>query len=123
MPPVDETNLFVTNFSWGKTVEDMKELFAPYGEFDVFVDRDGNEKPAVNLIMDKETGRSRGFGFVKYKNVDDAKAAIAALNGTEVDGRTITVVVARPREERADRPYAPRRNNYNNDNGGYSMAA
>lgn len=109
MSQVDQTNLFVTNFSWAKTVEDMKELFAPYGEFDVFVDRNGEEKPAVNLIMDKETGRSRGFGFVKYKNADDAAAAMAALNGTEVDGRVITVVVARPREERPERnSYAPR---------------
>ncbi len=122
MAQIDPTNLFVTNFSWGKTVEDMKELFAPYGEFDVLKDFEGNVKtdqngntmPAVTLIMDKETGRSRGFGFVKFVNADDAAKACAnvedgGLNGAEVDGRNIAVVVAKPREERP--AYAPR-NNY-----------
>ncbi len=81
----------------------MRELFSPYGEL-----------ASVKLITDRETGRSRGFGFVEFVNAEDAANACAdvdngGLNGAEVDGRAIAVVVAKPREERP--AYAPR-NNY-----------
>ena len=67
----------------------MRELFAPYG----VVDR-------INLITDRETGRPRGFGFIEMADDTAAQAAIAALNGQDLAGRTLTVNAARPREER-----------------------
>ncbi len=94
MTTVDNTNLFVGNFSWNMWEEDLKELFAPYGELE-----------DVKLIIDKMTGRSKGFGFVKFVNEEDAAKAIAELNDKEVDGREIKITVARPREERPERNY------------------
>ena len=94
---VDNTNLFVGNFSWNLGEEDMRELFASYGELE-----------EVKLIMDRMTGRSKGFGFVKFVNEEDAAKALEELNDKEVDGREIKVTVARPREER------PRREENNN---------
>jgi len=55
----------------------------------------------ANLITDRETGRARGFGFVTMSNDEEANKAVEALNGAELDGRTITVNIARPREERS----------------------
>lgn len=92
MTEVDNTNLFVGNFSWNLNEEDMRELFAPYGELD-----------SVRLITDKFSGRSKGFGFVKFVNGEDAEKALEELNGKEVDGREIVVNVARPREPREHR--------------------
>ncbi len=89
--------MFVGNFSWNLGEEDMRELFASYGELE-----------EVKLIMDRMTGRSKGFGFVKFVNDDDAARALEELNDKEVDGREIKVTVARPREER------PRREENNN---------
>jgi len=89
MTEVDNTNLFVGNFSWNLWEEDMKELFAAYGELE-----------DVKLIIDRMTGRSKGFGFVKFVNEDDAINALTELNDKEVDGRELKVTVARPREER-----------------------
>jgi RNA recognition motif-containing protein len=94
MTTVDNTNLFVGNFSWNMWEEDMRELFAPYGELE-----------DVKLIIDKMTGRSKGFGFVKFVNEEDAAKAIEELNDKEVDGREIKITVARPREERPERNY------------------
>ncbi len=90
--PVDNTNLFVGNFSWNLTEEDMRDVFAPYGELE-----------SVKLIIDRMTGRSKGFGFVKFVNEEDALKALEELNEKEVDGRNIKVTVARPREERPRR--------------------
>jgi len=70
----------------------MRELFAPYGEIE-----------DVKLIIDRMTGRSKGFGFVKFVNEEDAAKALEELNDKEVDGREIKVTVARPREERPQR--------------------
>ncbi len=92
MTTVDNTNLFVGNFSWNMWEEDMRELFAPYGEIE-----------DVKLIIDRMTGRSKGFGFVKFVNEEDAAKALEELNDKEVDGREIKVTVARPREERPQR--------------------
>lgn len=94
MATVDNTNLFVGNYSWNLNEEDMRELFAPYGELE-----------DVKLIIDRMTGRSKGFGFVKFVNEEDAAKAVEELNDKEVDGREIKVTVARPREERPERNY------------------
>ena len=88
--------IFVGNMHWETTEDALEALFAPYGR----VDR-------VQIIMDRYTGRSRGFGFVDMPNRDEAQAAIAGLSGIEVRGRTLTINEARPREER-DGPRRPR---------------
>ncbi len=68
----------------------LGELFAPHGNVE-----------SAKVITDKLTGQSRGFGFVEMSAAEEAKAAIAALNGTELDGRTLTVNEAKPREARS----------------------
>ena len=82
--------LFVGNLSFDTTENDLNDLFAAHGTV-----------AETNLMMDRETGRPRGFGFVTMNSVEEAQKAIATLNGKEMGGRTITVNVARPREERA----------------------
>ena len=82
-------NLYVGNLSYSTSQEQLQELFEAYGEV-----------ISANVITDRETGRSRGFGFVEMSNEDEANAAIDALNGQEVDGRTLTVNEARPRAPR-----------------------
>ena len=82
-------NLFVGNLAFQTTESDLRALFEPFGQ----VGR-------VHMAMDRETGRARGFGFVEMANDDEAKNAIAALNGKEVGGRNVTVNEARPREQR-----------------------
>ena len=67
----------------------MRKLFSPYGELE-----------DVKLIIDRMTGRSKGFGFVKFVNEEDAARAMEELNDKEVDGREIKITVAKPREER-----------------------
>ena len=83
------TKLFVGNLSFNTTENDLQDLFAPHGTVS-----------AVELIMDRMSGRSRGFGFVSMETKEGATTAIAALHGKEVDGRALTVNEARPREER-----------------------
>ena len=92
--------LFVGSLAWGTTSEALQAHFATIGEVE-----------KAQVITDRDTGRSRGFGFVSYVNDDDADKAIAELNGSDLDGRQITVNEAKPREER------PRRE-FNNDRGG-----
>lgn len=82
-------NLYVGNLSYDTNQERLQELFAAYGEV-----------VSANVITDRDTGRSRGFGFVEMSNEDEANAAINALNGQEIDGRTLTVNEARPRADR-----------------------
>lgn len=89
MTTVDKSNLFVGNFSWSLWENDMRKLFSPYGELE-----------DVKLIIDRMTGRSKGFGFVKFVNEEDAARAMEELNDKEVDGREIKITVAKPREER-----------------------
>jgi len=81
-------NIFVGNLNYRSTEEGIRELFEPYGEVD-----------AVRIIKDRDTGQSRGFGFVEMPNDDEARAAIAAIDGTDLDGRTINANEARPRED------------------------
>jgi RNA recognition motif-containing protein len=85
-------NIFVGNLSYTTTEDSLRRLFEQYGEV-----------TSVRIINDRETGRSRGFGFVEMANDDEARAAIAATNAKAIDGRTINVNQARPREERAPR--------------------
>ncbi|HLZ53203.1 MAG TPA: RNA-binding protein [Verrucomicrobiae bacterium] len=81
--------LFVGNLAFSVTENDLNDAFAAHGTV-----------TETNLMMDRATGRSRGFGFVTMGTSEEAQKAIAALNGTELGGRIITVNTARPREER-----------------------
>ncbi|MDA0838328.1 MAG: RNA-binding protein [Planctomycetota bacterium] len=82
-------NIYVGNLSFKATEEDIHEAFGAYGEV-----------LKASIIMDRDTGRSRGFGFVEMADKEEGLAAIEALNGTDLGGRSITVNEARPREER-----------------------
>jgi RNA recognition motif-containing protein len=86
------TKLYVGNLSFNTTENDLQDAFAAHGTV-----------TAVDLIMDKMSGRSRGFAFVTMGTPEAAKAAIAALHGAQLDGRPLTVNEARPREERSFR--------------------
>lgn len=83
------TKLYVGNLAYSTTEDELREKFSQYGEVD-----------SVNVIMDRDTGRSKGFGFVEMGSEDAAKAAIDSLNGTELDGRTIKVSESKPQERR-----------------------
>jgi RNA recognition motif-containing protein len=82
-------NIFVGNLSFNTNEDELRQLFESYGQ----VDR-------VSILTDRETGRSRGFGFVEMSSNEDGEKAIAALNGSQVGGRTINVNEARPKAER-----------------------
>jgi cold-inducible RNA-binding protein len=84
------TKIFVGNLSFNVTENDLQDMFAAHGSV-----------VEANLMTDRMTGRPRGFGFVTMSTEQEAEAAINALNGKTVDGRALTVNVARPREERA----------------------
>ena len=81
-------NIYVGNLSWNLKDQDLSNLFATHGEV-----------ASAKIVTDKFTGRSKGFGFVEMTNDDQAQAAIAALNGSEVDGRNIVVNESRPKPE------------------------
>ncbi len=83
------TKLFVGNLSFKITENDLQDAFAAYGSV-----------VETNLMMDRMSGRPRGFAFVTMGSEEEAQKAIEALNGKELDGRALTVNVARPREER-----------------------
>lgn len=83
------TKLFVGSLAWGTTDDSLRDLFATVGTV-----------ASASVIMDRETNRSKGFGFVEMSTDDEAKAAVDQLNNKELDGRTIIVNEARPREER-----------------------
>ena len=84
------TKLFVGNLSFKTTENDLQDAFAAHGTV-----------LETNLMMDRMTGRPRGFGLVTMSTPEEAEKAIQALHGAELDGRPLTVNVARPREERA----------------------
>lgn len=86
-------NIYVSNLSFAVVDEDLKSYFAEYGEV-----------TSAKVIMDKYTNRSKGFGFVEMSDDAAAQKAIAELDGATVDGRSIKVSVARPKEERPARP-------------------
>src|SRR5579872_309114 len=81
--------LFVGNLSFNTTENDLQDAFAAFGTV-----------TETNLMMDRTTNRPRGFGFVTMSSAEEAQKAIEALNGRPLDGRDLTVNVARPREER-----------------------
>lgn len=80
------TNLYVGNLSFQTSTAQLEGLFADFGEV-----------TSAQVITDRDTGRSRGFGFVEMKTSDQADSAISGLNGREIDGRELTVNVAKPR--------------------------
>jgi RNA recognition motif-containing protein len=80
--------LYVGNLTYGVTDSDLEKMFAAHGTVQ-----------SAQVIMDRATGRSKGFGFVEMGSDHEAQAAIAALNGKEVDGRSLTVNEAKPRTE------------------------
>jgi RNA recognition motif-containing protein len=84
-------NIFVGNLAFSTTDHDLRQLFEPYGDVDT-----------INIITDRYTGRSRGFGFVEMSDSQAAKAAIQGLQGKELDGRALTVNEAKPREPRRE---------------------
>lgn len=81
-------NLYVSNLGYHTTESDLKKMFEQYGAVS-----------SAKVITDRETGRSRGFGFVEMSSSDDAQSAIKNLNGHEMEGRQISVSVARERED------------------------
>ena len=84
------TKLFVGNLSFNITENDLQDAFAAHGTV-----------VETNLMMDRATGRPRGFGFITMSSEEEAQKAIDALNGASLDGRNLTVNIARPREERS----------------------
>ncbi len=80
--------IYVGNLAYGVTDSDLEQMFAAHGTVQ-----------SAQVIMDRDTGRSKGFGFVEMGSDQEAQAAIAALNGKEVDGRALTVNEARPKTE------------------------
>jgi len=82
-------NIFVGNLNFNTSEDELRQMFEAYGQ----VDR-------VSIMTDRDTGRSRGFGFVEMTNAEDGEKAIAALNGQEIGGRTLNINEARPKTER-----------------------
>jgi RNA recognition motif-containing protein len=89
-------NIYVGNLSYNMTEDELRSMFEAHGKVD-----------SANLAMDRQTGRARGFGFVEMPNDAEARAAIDALNETEIQGRKMQVNEAKPKTERA-----PRRGRY-----------
>lgn len=85
--------LYVGNLSYDVGDADLSEIFAAHGAVE-----------SAHVVVDRQTGRSRGFGFVEMGSDDEAEAAISAVNGQEHGGRALTVNEARPRENRGGRP-------------------
>ncbi|HQL22826.1 MAG TPA: RNA-binding protein [candidate division Zixibacteria bacterium] len=82
--------IYIGNMSYSTTEDQLRQAFEAFGEVS-----------EVNLVMDRDSGRPKGFAFVEMPNQDEGKAAIAAMNGKEFDGRTLNVDEARPRREGA----------------------
>ncbi|MFO0935547.1 MAG: RNA-binding protein [Gemmataceae bacterium] len=81
--------MYVGNLTYSVTNASLEQMFQEFGQVQ-----------SAQVVSDRDTGRSKGFGFVEMSNDNDARSAIEALNGKNVDGRTLTVNEARPREER-----------------------
>ncbi|MDZ4286650.1 MAG: RNA-binding protein [Prosthecobacter sp.] len=82
-------NLYVSNLAYGLTDDELRSEFAAFGTV-----------TSARVVLDRESGRSRGFGFVEMPNDDEAQTALAAMEGADLGGRPLRVVVARPKEER-----------------------
>jgi RNA recognition motif-containing protein len=87
---MNQARLFVGNLSYQTMENDLQDYFSQAGQV-----------TSVNLMMDKFTGKSRGFAFVELSNIDEANKAVEMFHGKELQGRPLTVNIARPREERA----------------------
>lgn len=96
-------NIYVSNLSFNVQDEDLREFFTEYGEV-----------TSAKIITDRETGRSRGFGFVEMSDDEASKKAIAELDGAEVEGRTIKVMEAKPKEDK------PRGGGFRSNGGGFN---
>lgn len=81
--------MYVSNLGFHTTEDDLRKLFEPFGQV-----------TSTKLVIDRTTGRSRGFGFVEMESTEEANQAITRLNGKEIEGRSISVSVARERENR-----------------------
>ena len=92
-----DMNIYVGNLSYGVTEDELQQLFVEYGSV-----------VSANLIMDRDTGNPKGFGFVEMENQADAEKAIKELDGSSIKGRSIKVNQARPRNDRSK----PKRNNW-----------
>jgi RNA recognition motif-containing protein len=90
-------NIYIGNLAYGVTSDDLNEAFGAFGEIS-----------RATVITDRETGRSKGFGFVEMPNDDEARKAIEEMNDKPLSGRNIRVNEAKPREDRSDRPRRPR---------------
>jgi RNA recognition motif-containing protein len=99
--------LFVGNLSFNATENTLNDAFAAFGTV-----------TETNLMMDRETGRPRGFGFITMSSAEEAQKAIEGMNGKEMDGRALTVNVAKPREERAPGGGGGGRREYGGGGGG-----
>ena len=99
--------LYVGNLSFDTTTEDLEKMFGEIGTVE-----------STNIIEDRETGRSRGFGFVEMSSKEEGQNAISALNGKEIDGRALTVNEAKPREDRAGSGGGGGRGGYGGGGGG-----
>ena len=97
-------NIYISNLSYGVNDADLNQLFAEYGTIS-----------SAKVITDRDTGRSRGFGFVEMSDDTEAQKAIDGLNQAEYDGKVISVAVAKPRVDRNDN-----RGGYNSNRGGYN---
>ena len=100
--------LFVGNLSFDTTENDLQDAFAAHGTV-----------TETNLMMDRTTNRPRGFGFVTMSSAEEAQKAIAALNGSQMGGRALTVNIAKPREERTGGGGGGRREYGGGGGGGY----
>jgi len=98
-------NIYISGLSFATNDADLNDLFADYGEI-----------TSAKVIMDRETGRSRGFGFVEMTNDSESQKAIDELNGAEVDQKVISVSEARPRTERPSNGGNRGGRSYNNSN-------
>ena len=98
---MSKQNLFIGSLAYATTDDGLKAFFETIGPV-----------ASARVITDRDSGRSKGFGFVEFENDDDNQKAVDALNGKELDGRTINVSLARPKEDR------PRRDFGGNDRGG-----
>ncbi len=88
------TKLFVGSLSYGVTDDQLNDAFAPFGTV-----------VSAKVIMDRETGRSKGFGFVEMSSDEEAQAAVKGMDGKEIGGRAVAVSEARPQENRERRPF------------------
>ncbi|MER3497170.1 MAG: RNA-binding protein [Chitinophagaceae bacterium] len=101
-------NIYVGNLSWGLKDQDLANLFSPFGTVS-----------SAKIVTDKFTQRSKGFGFVEMPNDEEAQAAIAQLNGSEIEGRNLVVNESRPKQEGGSGGRFKKRN-FGGGGGGYN---